>query len=423
MRLESSNLDLGIYIYKLYMTDDEINQIKEKAFDFWRKEANIPGYRKGTAPKELIYSKYASEIDKTFREILTDKIEQSIKSNHNYGVDSISIIDSFVNHNESKIEIPGERSKHEHVFVVKVSSITSLYIKDEEKLKNELNNITFTEYSLNKDTIDTQELAKLFFADKRNVDNIDLSKKDKYIIKLSIEVNDKIGIDISLHLGKYPKLADEIKSIKLFEPFELSLSKELKEVIQNYMQDINIPSNVENKVQALVSKITIIEDDEIKVQENINEFSKLYGRDQSIVSDILNNEIINYNINRLITISINKVIENSEVHIGEEEFLRKVLTTISSTLSNLRTPYHISLTRIDYNYYPQAILRSMIVDEAFKKLYYFLFGTELVSKDSRETSKYKVYNKLLEITKSQKKEISYKQIKEEMPYLLFDFIT
>lgn len=422
MRLESQERDLGIFIYSVYMTEDELSEIEEKAFDYWRKEADIPGYRKGMAPKNLIYQKYASRIKETFREILTEKIRQEVSKKHKYEIDSIKIINQRVNENKNLIEIPGQVSKNEIIFDVKVSSKTNIIVDDEEKLKDIVKSVSMVSYTLDKTSVDVEDLAKFFFAGTKIEDSV--HEKEKHIVELYIKISDNLPfVNLHLYLDSLPKVADKLKNKKLFEEFELSIDKELGEILKVYLgdmgwDDVDIPS----KTTAVLSKVVHLEDSEEVIQENKEVFSKSFGDYKEILPILLDNELYRYNVSRLISKVIAKVISSYKIYVGESEYVSRLLSAIQSTLIDYSFgDLHISSYPINFSYYHNSVFRGLISNKVIEKLYNIFVG-HIGSNQRADEVSVKLYEKLSQVCSIQENQISYKYLKDKMQYLFLEFV-
>lgn len=424
MRIEFQEKDLGIFIYNVYLSEEEMTEIEERAFDYWRKEADIPGYRKGMAPKNIIYQKYSENIRKTFREILSEKIKQEISKRHKFSIDSIKIIDQKVNENKNLIEIPGQVGRNEFLFVVKVSSKTSIIVEDEEKIKNLIKEIKFVSYSLDKNTIDLDDLKKFFFSGKRLEDSVKDDSK-KYVVELYIKISDKLpSINLHFYLENLPKLADNLKGKKIFEDFELSLDKETKEVINNYLSDMSIfDVEIPNKTKVVISKVILIEDQKEIIEENINLFSKSYGDPSVILPLVLESSVYRYNVSRLLSMSVAKTISNSKVYVGESEYISALISSISASLSEYSYgELHISSYPLNFGYYPNAVFRNIVDSSAIDTLYSIFVG-KMKNSDDRDSISEELYEKLIDSCSSEVKNISYADLKDKLQYLFFEFIV
>jgi trigger factor len=62
------------------LTSREISSVRDKVYKTWQENSQIPGYRKGKAPLELVIKKYKQEIEKDLKEnLVTFFYKQAIK--------------------------------------------------------------------------------------------------------------------------------------------------------------------------------------------------------------------------------------------------------------------------------------------------------------------------------------------------------
>ena len=422
--MESQEKEFGVFIYDVYLTEDEIKEIEEKSFDYWRKEANIPGYRKGMAPKSLIYQKYSENIEKTFREILTEKIKQEIVKKHKFDIDSIRIVDQRINENKNLIEIPGQVSKNEFVFVVKVSTKTMVIIEDEEKIRSLPKSINFLSYSLKKDTVDLDDFKKFMFSSKR-FDDVVVEDFYKCIVEVYVKVSDSLpSVNLYFYLGNFKSFASKIKGKKVFESFEISLDREVKEVLKNYLNDLGLGDlDVPATSEIMLSKIIYINDSEEILKENMEIFSRNFGDPNVVLLVVLDNAVYRYNVSRLMSRMIAKVISSTKIYVGENEYISSLLGVVQNLLVDYSyTPLHISSYPINFNYYSNTVFRSIVERKVVETLYNIFVG-KLNGKESYDDISLKVYDKVKDFCSIEVKEITYSNLKETLPYLFFEIVS
>ncbi|MFN4245385.1 MAG: trigger factor [Brevinematia bacterium] len=424
MRMESEEKDFGVFIYNVYLSEDEIREIEARAFDYWRKEANIPGYRKGMAPESLVYQKYSENIEKTFKEILTERIRQEVSKKHRFGIDSVKIVDQKVNQNKNLIEIPGQVSRNEFVFTVKVSTKTMVIVEDEEKIKSIPKDIKFVSYSFKKDTVDIEDLKKFFFSSKK-FDNVVKDGEYKCVVEIYLKLNDTLpAINLHFYLENFRKLADKLKNKKVFESFDISLDKEIKEIIRNYLDDVGI-SNVEipNNSEVMISKILKVDDSDEIVKENMNIFAGKSLDPNLLLPVVLENYVYRYNVLRLIAMMMSKVIPNVKIYVGENEYISSLLAVIRNLLLDYSYGIlHISSYPTNFDYYSGSVFRSIVERNVVKTLYTIFVGRLNENEEYDDISE-KLYEKLKDLCSVEVKEISYSDLKDKLPYLFFDFIS
>ncbi|MGC8964000.1 MAG: trigger factor [Brevinematia bacterium] len=425
MRVEVEEGNLGIFLYKVYLSEDEIGEVEERAYDYWRKEANIPGYRKGMAPRNLIYQKYAQEIRKTFREILTEKIKNEISKKHPSQIDSIVIIDQQVKKDESLIEVPGQVSRTEYVFIVKVSSTSDVIIDNVDELKELLKNISIDNYYIIEDSIDFDEFKRFFFSTKKAEDSLKSENIDKYIVNLFIKVGDEIPtINMHLYLKDFSKLSSALKGKKLLEEVEVSLEAGFRKVIQNYLHDLGVNSDtLKDKVKVTISEILLLEDDDEIIKKNQELFINSYGPDMDFnkfATLVLASILEKNSINRLMGIVISKVIGKYKVYIGEKDYISNLVSSIYKLLMDYSyTPLHVSMYNLNLTMYSALTFRDILEKTVMNVLYKVILNKTPREDESIE----ELYQSLKGYCSVQDKGISYKEFRENMSYLLFDFIS
>ncbi|MEN2998017.1 MAG: trigger factor [Brevinematia bacterium] len=419
MRLSSEEKDLGVFIYKVWFTRSEIDEIEEKAFSYWRKEADIPGYRKGTAPKELVYQRYSKNIRDTFREMLLKKIEQEISKKHRFAIDSIVLVGRRVVQSKRVIEIPGTEDE-EIEFTIKVSTATSIIVEDEEGLKNSLRGIKLTVYSLKGETVDEKEVKRFFFANKKLSESV-TSENKNCVVRIFFNVSNKIPpIDLYLYLGDLPKLWEKLKGKRAFETFELALDETTKRILGNYIEDRGIKRNVlGDKVDATLTKIIVLEDMDKSVEE---EYSLEKGARFSPVS-FLNEEIKVYNIFRVLDSAVVELLSRSKIYLGEAEYIRTLMEVIETILKEYSHKVgHISSFSFNFGYLPRFVFNRIVEGKSIEVLYDIFVGNTSSYDYESDGNIEKLYEKLKEFCSLEVKEITYKDLRNEFPYLLFSSI-
>lgn len=426
MKVESEERELGVFLYKVDLSENEIKEIEDRVIDLWRKNVNIPGYRKGMVPVEILRQRYSQEIYEAFEDTLEETvISEAIKS-HPYSVDKATVIGRFRNRNSSIIKIPGQTDSDTFSFLVKVSSQTSLIPTNESELVEKIKNINFVSYNLNTDTIDFEELTNLFFSSKKIEKYIDGKNLKNYIVEILVEIEEEdFHILITLPLEIFPDIAKHLESKKVSQDLEIPLENKLKKVLQNYHTSIyDEPLKLENKIRVRLSRIFALDRSKDVIENNL----RLVSEDPSVVRSLLSRELINaldsFNHSRLISKVVRTVAKGSKIHISETEYLSELLKHISVSLLEYKNlPIHISRVSIDLNSYFARSLDKMIVENAIKFIYKTFIGNinKIDEKNYAEVYS-KVYQKLLEICSVSNKNISYQELKEEFPFLLYRFI-
>lgn len=424
MKIEVQEGNLGVFLYTVALTESEMNEIEEKAYDYWRKEANIPGYRKGMAPKNLIYQKYIEEIRKTFREILIEKIRSEVSKKHLTEIDSLAIIDQQVKKNESLIEVPGQTKQNEYIFTVKVSSVSEVIIENPEELKELLKTISVSNYSIIEDTINVEEFKKFFFSNKKAEESIKEENLEKYIINIFIKANENTPtIDMHLYLKDFPQLASSIKDKKLLEEAEIKLEPNLKKIVQNYLQDLGVNSEIKDKVKITISEIIFVEDDPEIIRKNEEVFINSYGGNidfKKFFYITLSSILDKNNVNKLMGRVISKIVEKYKVYVGEKDYISTLISSIYNLLLEYsQTPLHVSMYNLNLTMYSPITFRNILEKAVINSLYRIFLNRS----PREDESIAELYEKIKSYCSVDEKNITYKDLRENMPYLLFDFIS
>ncbi|MCS7298446.1 MAG: trigger factor family protein [Spirochaetia bacterium] len=426
MKVESEERELGIFLYNVDLSEDEIREIENKVIDTWRKNANIPGYRKGMVPLEVLKQRYSKEIYRAFEDMLEDRVISEAKKRHPYPVDKAKIIRRYRNKSNSIIKIPGQTENDTVLFTVKVSSQTSLIPKDENELIEKIKNISFVSYSLNAETIDFEELTNLFFSSSRVERHIDDKNLNNYVVEMIVEFEEGSHyVLVILPLELFPETAKHLQSKKISQEIELPIDNKLKNTLQNYYNSIyDEPLKLGNKIKVKLFGIFALDRDRNIIENNVRAFSEDPLTLRNFLSEKLKNKINSFNSSRLINKVVRTVMSNSKIHISETEYLSELLEHISwSLIQYSDLPIHISSLAIDLNSYLPRSLERLIVDNVIKFIYKTFIGNIYKIDKTNDVEVYsKVYQKLLEICNITNKNISYRELKEEFPFLLYEFI-
>lgn len=425
MRIESEEGRLGVFIYRVYISNRELEEIRSRVFEYWRKEASVPGFRKGMVPEDIIYQKFGKEIRETYREFLRDKISHEVRKKHPFGVNTITIMLGEKKDKGKVMEIPGD---DEHVFVVKVSTKTSVIPEDEEKLKKSIRSLKFLRYRLDENTVEVEELKKFLFSGKELITSTDEVTED-CVVGLSVLLDDEglsfgdLGFaEVYLYLRSFPELVERVKRTEFFAPFELTLDEEFKKILENYFRDFDTEVKLGHSIVCKVFKILKLRDEREIIESNFERFSGVYGDSpEKTLVDLLKEEVEVYNRSRLLAISLNRLFQQSKVYIGEMDYIQEVISSIKRILLEYSFTYsHVAEYPLPVFSSRDVAIRNILESKAIEELYRIFFGKPFG--DEKNVFD-RLYERLMEFCTTEVKEITYEDLKRNLPYMFFDFVA
>ncbi|MGB9820113.1 MAG: trigger factor [Pseudothermotoga sp.] len=351
--------DKNLLVYEYIFNQNEVAQAEETAIKHVAERVDIPGFRKGRAPRYLIRMRYPETIKSEMLEVFWQKVTEEIGSseemllspiledfeiNENGAklvvqihkkpqlvikpfeefelkkVDKPSILESYVERRLKELQefhaiIEPKEGAAEHGDMVRVKMTVTT---DGKTIMNEKVN----EYVLYKEDdrpIVTEVIGKKA-GDTVEFDR-DFGKEKVYHYKIEIEqVNKRTLLDISDELAKavsseYETL-QQLKNDLEKEGSEL-YEKDMKEFLQNQAIDI-----LSNESKLLISERTLTELVERafeKIKQDKEEYEKLL-KDHDDDPEKLKEALRNYYLTDLKrTLSIEKIAQENDLNVTDEE--------------------------------------------------------------------------------------------------------
>ncbi|HOJ89160.1 MAG TPA: trigger factor [Pseudothermotoga sp.] len=351
--------DKNLLVYEYIFNQNEVAQAEETAIKHVAERVDIPGFRKGRAPRYLIRMRYPETIKSEMLEVFWQKVTEEIGSseemllspiledfeiNENGAklvvqihkkpqlvikpfeefelkkVDKPSILESYVERRLKELQefhaiIEPKEGAAEHGDMVRVKMTVTT---DGKTIMNEKVN----EYVLYKEDdrpIVTEVIGKKA-GDTVEFDR-DFGKEKVYHYKIEIEqVNKRTLLDISDELAKavsseYETL-QQLKNDLEKEGSEL-YEKDMKEFLQNQAIDI-----LSNESELLISERTLTELVERafeKIKQDKEEYEKLL-KDHDDDPEKLKEALRNYYLTDLKrTLSIEKIAQENDLNVTDEE--------------------------------------------------------------------------------------------------------
>jgi len=351
--------DKNLLVYEYIFNQSEVAQAEETAIKHVAERVDIPGFRKGRAPRYLIRMRYPETIKSEMLEVFWQKVTEEIGSseemllspiledfeiNENGAklvvqihkkpqlvikpfeefelkkVDKPSILESYVERRLKELQefhaiIEPKEGAAEHGDMVRVKMTVTT---DGKTIMNEKVN----EYVLYKEDdrpIVTEVIGKKA-GDTVEFDR-DFGKEKVYHYKIEIEqVNKRTLLDISDELAKavsseYETL-QQLKNALEKEGSEL-YEKDMKEFLQNQAIDI-----LSNESELLISERTLTELVERafeKIKQDKEEYEKLL-KDHDDDPEKLKEALRNYYLTDLKrTLSIEKIAQENDLNVTDEE--------------------------------------------------------------------------------------------------------
>ncbi|HOK83533.1 MAG TPA: trigger factor [Pseudothermotoga sp.] len=351
--------DKNLLVYEYIFNQSEVAQAEETAIKHVAERVDIPGFRKGRAPRYLIRMRYPETIKSEMLEVFWQKVTEEIGSseemllspiledfeiNENGAklvvqihkkpqlvikpfeefelkkVDKPSILESYVERRLKELQefhaiIEPKEGAAEHGDMVRVKMTVTT---DGKTIMNEKVN----EYVLYKEDdrpIVTEVIGKKA-GDTVEFDR-DFGKEKVYHYKIEIEqVNKRTLLDISDELAKavsseYETL-QQLKNDLEKEGSEL-YEKDMKEFLQNQAIDI-----LSNESELLISERTLTELVERafeKIKQDKEEYEKLL-KDHDDDPEKLKEALRNYYLTDLKrTLSIEKIAQENDLNVTDEE--------------------------------------------------------------------------------------------------------
>ncbi len=418
MKIQRRDLDLGVSIFEIFLTDDYLDQAFNKAVEYWRKNAHIPGYRVGKAPVELVMKNYSDKIQEKFLENVSEMLYEIIAKEAGQKINSFKVIRRKVEKSESKFEIPGEMSSDEYnVFTVKVSFNSRVIVDDENKLRDVISNISYENIVIDEESIDWKDLKSKIFANTIPVKQIKDDVYKDYIVSFYI-LSSKLEspIPVSIFLSEFPELKRDFNGRKLLEIFELSIPKSLLDVIYADLEGVVIDS----KAVISISKIVEFSSSEDIIKSKEEKFKKMHNQ-TDLTGEIVNylkKHIHKFNIERFKDILIRQILKNFKISVGENDYKETLLDTIYEAIDvSSYYPVHIFLGMENLNSYKDItymrLTRKIVMDTLFDIL---------VGGEKTKNFEDMVLDKASSIAKISTKSIKYQDFKRTYASFFLDFV-
>jgi trigger factor len=205
MKVEITDVNSTRKEMKVFVPKEEVNNLADEIFRDVSKGANVPGFRKGKAPKSILKMYYAEYIQgELSKKLVQDKFEEAVKEN------SLFVV--------SMPEIDNELPKEDEDF-----SFTAKF-----DIKPEINPQVISGFELKKpktvveDTNVQDVLQRLqeTYATVKDVEDPEyaVAKGDYAIVNISSEENDKLNRDkITIEAGvrsAFPGLENDVIGMK-----------------------------------------------------------------------------------------------------------------------------------------------------------------------------------------------------------------
>lgn len=385
---KTSNSELEL---KISLQKEDISPFIDKAVNEVGKDLEMPGFRKGKAPKDVIEQKFGKEYiyEEAAKMVLQDKYAEYILEN------KIDVIDK-PEVGFSKFVLDGEVE-----FTAKVKTLPELDLPDYKKLGKEAlkekRKIEVTE----KDVDDT---IKYIVDTRAKFESVQDGAKDGQIADINFEIlKDNTPVE--------GEKQEKYRFVIGKEPIFLELNKEILETKKDDEKEITVtfPSDYHNealKGQTATMKFKVNDILQKKLPELNDEFIKTLGEFENLdalktsVKDGIVKEKEMHEQERVKLLALEKIREKVKTEPPEilvDRELQYMIEDIKHKISHLGLEFDTYLTQIKKT---EESIREEVRPEAKKKVLDALIIREIIKKEKIEADSKEVEDKLNELVVS-----------------------